>query len=419
MNLIHSKDMYYIIRDVLKLLDPRVMNHGTRTAYILYKMLQCTDKYEKYEVAELAMMATLHDIGAYKTDYLQDQLRYESRDYMPHSVYGYLFFLYMTPFRDRAKIILYHHTDYNQVQQTDYEFRDIIFYLNVAEKMDMYSNILGTKFDYMMFQKQAGTKYSAKALDLLYQAEKKYGIFDNLSNGKYLDELDELWSYLIFSDEEKEELLNALMHCVSFRSEYTMFDTVICSQVCDQIGEKLLLSRDELELLRYSVILHDAGMCGISKDIIEAPRRLTDEEMINLRTHVNLIEEVLKDRVPAEVMEIITAHHERGDGSGYPRRLKDYQMNRLQQILQVADTVTGLTAPRSYREPRTKDQVLSILKEEADKGKYNKEIIRAFTNFYDKIMEGAEGKSKLILSTYKKLEENYEATFKQINKQNG
>ena len=167
MKLIHSKDIYYITKEVLKLIDPKVIRHGERTAYILYKMLMCLDKYEMYEVAEFAFIATLHDIGAFKTNYMEDQLRYESRDYMPHSIYGYLFLLYLMPFKDRAKIILYHHTDYDKIPKVEYEFTDIIYYLNVAEKMDMYSNILGSKFDYMMFNKQSGTKYAPKALDLL------------------------------------------------------------------------------------------------------------------------------------------------------------------------------------------------------------------------------------------------------------
>ena len=47
MNLIHSKDIYYITKEVLKLLDPKVIRHGERTAYILYKMLICLDKYER------------------------------------------------------------------------------------------------------------------------------------------------------------------------------------------------------------------------------------------------------------------------------------------------------------------------------------------------------------------------------------
>ena len=416
MKLIHSKDIYYIIRDVLKCLDPKIMNHGSRTSYILYRMLQCMDKYEMYELAEFGIIATLHDIGAYKTDYMKDQLHYETKEYMPHSIYGYLFLLYLTPFKDRAKILLYHHTDYNQVPKTDYEFIEIIHCLHVAEQMDIYSNILGAKFDYQMFQKKAGTKYSPKALDLLYQAEKKYNLFEKLSTGEYKQELSELYDYLIFTNEEKHDCLVGLMYCVGFRSEYTMLDMVTCTHIAEQIGEKLILSKQEAELLFYGTLLHDAGMCVVSRDIIEAPRKLTDEEMNTLRTHVGVIEGILKGRLDDAALDIVTAHHERGDGSGYPKKLKDAQMNRLQKILQVADTITGLTAPRSYRDPKPRDLVITILKEEADKGKLNKDIVRTAINYYDSIMAGVQEKNKEMLAMYRKLQDNYEITYRQIKK---
>lgn len=416
MKLVHSKDIYYIVRDVLKCLDPKVMNHGARTSYILYRMLQCMDKYEMYEIAEFGFIATLHDIGAYKTDYMQDQLKYETKDFMPHSVYGYLFLLYLTPFKDRAKILLYHHTDYNQMPEMNYEFLDVIHCLNVAEKMDIYSNILGAKFDYMMFQKQANIKYSAKALDLLYQAEKKYQIFEKLSSGEYKQELSELYEYLIFTNEEKRDLLVGLMYCVGFRSEYTMLDTVTCTHIAEQLGEKLVLSKHESELLFYATLLHDCGMCAVSRDISEAPRKLTDEEMDTLRTHVAVSEELLKGRLDKEVLDILLAHHERADGSGYPKHLKDGQMTRLQRILQVADTITGLTNPRSYRDPKPKDLVINILREEADKGRLSKEVVRIAITYYDPIMEGVRIKSESMLSMYHKLQDNYDITYKQIKK---
>ncbi len=414
MKLIHSKDIYYITKEVLKLIDPKVIRHGERTAYILYKMLMCLDKYEMYEVAEFAFIATLHDIGAFKTDYMEDQLRYESRDYMPHSIYGYLFLLYLMPFKDRAKIILYHHTDYDKIPKVEYEFTDIIYYLNVAEKMDMYSNILGSKFDYMMFNKQSGTKYAPKALDLLYQAQKRYNVFEKLSSGEYKEELEELYEYLIFTNEEKDNLLMGLMSCVSFRSEYSMVDTVACLNICVQLADKLLLSQEDTELLRCAAVLHDAGMCSVSKDVLEAPRKLTDIEMQGLRNHVPLIETILQGRLDEACLDIITAHHERCDGSGYPNKLRANQMNRLQMILQVADVVTALTSPRSYREPKSKEQVISILNEETQKGKLSSEIVRAFTAFYDSIMDGVTKASTKQLSTYRKLVENYDVTYKQI-----
>lgn len=414
MKLVHSKDLYFIVRDVLRCLDPKIMNHGSRTAYILYRMLQCMDKYEMYEIAEFSFVATLHDIGAYKTDRSNDQLHYETKEYMPHSIYGYLFLLYLTPFKDRAKIVLYHHTDYCQVPKTDYAFNDVLHCLNVAEKMDIYSNILGSKFDYQMFQKQAGTKFSPAALDLLYQAEKKYNLFSKLSTGEYKQELSDLFEYLIFTNEEKHEILLGLMYCIGFRSEYTMLDMVTCVNVAEQIGNKLNLSKEESELLYYAALLHDAGMCVVSKEILEAPRKLTDEEMKTLRTHVEAVETILKDRIDMECLSIISAHHERGDGSGYPRRLHEHQMGRLQKILQVSDTITGLTNPRSYREPKSRETVIAILREEADRGRLNKEIVRVATNHYDDIMKSVDIKSKETLTMYRKLVESYDATSKKF-----
>lgn len=415
MNLVHSKDIYYIFRDVMKCLDPKVMNHGARTSYILYRMIQCMDgkKFEMYEIAEFAFIATLHDLGAYKTDYMKEQLGYETKDVMPHSIYGYLFLLYLTPFKDRAKALLYHHTDYTRVPKTGSSLDDIIHCLNVAEKMDLFSNILGGKFDYMMFQKQAGTKYSPKALDLLYQAEKKYKVFDKLSSGEYKNELTELYEYLIFTDEEKKELLMGLMYIVGLRSEYTMLDSVTAIHIAESLGDRLMLTDDEKDILFYATLLHDAGMCAISTDISEAPRKLTDEEMQTLRTHVEVSESILKGRIDEGVLEVIMAHHERGDGSGYPKHLKSDQMNRLMRILQVADTMTGLTNPRSYRTPKPKDVVISILKEEAEKGKLGKEVVRAAVTNYDEIMDGVKRKSEEMLSMYRKLQDNYETTYRQ------
>lgn len=416
MQLVHSRDVLLIFRDVLKCLDPKVMNHGTRTSYILYRMLQCRDKYEMYELAEFAFLAMLHDIGAYKTDYMCDALQYETKDYMPHSIYGYLFLLYLTPFKDRAKIILHHHTDYNQVPKSDYEYNDVIHCLNIAEKMDIYSNTLGSKFDIHMLDKQADVRVSKSSLNLLYMADKKYGVFEKLSSGEYKKELNDLYEYLIFTDEEKRDFILGLMYCVGFRSEYTRVDMITSSHIAGRLGEKLLLDPTEQENLFFATVLHDAGMCAVSKEISEAPRRLTDEEMHTLRGHVEVTGDILKGRIRPEVLDIIMAHHERGDGSGYPNRLKDAQMTRLQKILQVADTITGLTSPRSYRAPKTKEEVIAILKEEAEKGKLSGEIVRAAITYYDLIMEGVKEKSAEMLATYKKLEDKYEVIYRQIKK---
>lgn len=416
-NLIHSRDTYYIVRDILKCLDSRVANHGERTAFILYNMLKCSSFFEEYELAELCMIAMMHDIGSYKTNPGEDMLKFESRECLPHTIYGYLFLLYLTPFKDRAKIILYHHTDFNKIVDNKYEYIDVVHFLHLAERVDLYSNALGNNFDYMMFNKQSGKEYSPKALDIFYQAVKKYDIFNKLSSGEYRNELERLWEYLIFTEEEKQSMILGLMYCMGFRSEYTMLDMVTCVGLCQQIGNILLLSENEMDILTLAATLHDAGMVGVPKDIIEAPRKLTDEEMTKLRTHVDVLDTMLKGRIDREVLDTISAHHERGDGSGYPKHMRDQQMTRLQRILQVADTVSALINRRSYREPMPKDTVIRILREEAEKGKLSREVVRTVITFYDKIMAGVQEKSDETLLMYRKLKDNYENTYRQIKTQ--
>jgi HD-GYP domain-containing protein (c-di-GMP phosphodiesterase class II) len=90
-------------------------------------------------------------------------------------------------------------------------------------------------------------------------------------------------------------------------------------------------------------------------------------------------------------------------------------MTRVQKVLQVADTITGLTSRRSYREPKEKPQVIEILKSESASGKLSSEIVRKFINSYDDIMETVQRENKRMLSMYEKLKDNYEA----VRKQNG
>lgn len=68
MEYIKSKDTFLLMRDILKILYPKLMKHGSRVAYMVYTMLREEDKYEEFELADMVMAATLHDIGAYRTE---------------------------------------------------------------------------------------------------------------------------------------------------------------------------------------------------------------------------------------------------------------------------------------------------------------------------------------------------------------
>ena len=86
--IVSSKDLCILIKEVLRLMDKRLIGHGERVGYILSRMLECEGSYEDFELAEFALLGTLHDIGAFKVEKTSEMLKFDLHDYMPHSIYG-------------------------------------------------------------------------------------------------------------------------------------------------------------------------------------------------------------------------------------------------------------------------------------------------------------------------------------------
>ncbi len=113
-----------------------------------------------------------------------------------------------------------------------------------------------------------------------------------------------------------------------------------------------------------------------------------------------------------EVLDIALAHHERGDGSGYPNRLKEGQISLHQGILQVVDVVSALVSKRSYREAMSKQQVIGLLNEEASKKQLKQQIVSMFVNSYDEIMEHVKTETARTLKMYQTLNLQYQQVSK-------
>jgi len=416
MDFISSKNIFLLTRDTLKLIDKRLMKHGSRTGYIFYTMLKQRGGYEKFEMAELVMLATLHDIGAYKTDDVSDLRQFEIRNFMPHSIYGFLFLKYLSPMEEKSKILLYHHIDYAQMKDIVYTYKDEAAFLGLAEKVDICQEAMGDKFHISMLEKYSGTKYSEEAISLLEKAIDEYDIFERIRTEEFEEELDELMDYIMFTNEEKRRYMEMLMYCLGLRDQDRVVDSVTSICICEELAIRLYLNEKEIEKLYYGALIHDIGMLAIPKRIIGVKRNLTPEETKIMRTHVEISENILKNRLDQDVLDIVSAHHERLDGSGYPRGMKEVSMNLSQKILQVADTITGLVNERIYKQVSEKEDVIALLKDEVDKRHFSGQVVDTMELFYDDIMEKVRIESGQILLLHKKLERQYEQVSEKYNK---
>ncbi|MCI8966745.1 MAG: HD domain-containing protein [Lachnospiraceae bacterium] len=412
---ITSRNMADLIYETVRLMNKTMAHHGMRVSYIMAKMLETQGTYEKYEIADFMVLALLHDIGAYKTDDVRKTLTFESKSPTPHSVYGYLFLRYLSPLEEQSKMILYHHMDYSKTQDMDYKYRFELEVLKVAEIMDIWQRSFGAKFDYRLIDKYAGTKYDPEVCRLLARTVEEHDIFTKIRDNSYKAEYSECLEYILLSDIEKEKYLKMLMYCTGLKDEQMVSETVATIYVCRELGRKLKLSELDKNEVYYAALLHDIGMLAIPSELLDAPRTLSEEEKNLVKTHVDIMEKTLDRKLSKEIIRIAAGHHERFDGSGYPRGLKASVMGEKEAILQISEQVINAMEPKPYREAYTKEEIVDELNNGIISGKYEGIVADTFLKHYDEIMEKAKQKADMALITHQKLQRNYNQVYTSLS----
>ncbi|MCR4589993.1 MAG: HD domain-containing protein [Lachnospiraceae bacterium] len=406
---ISSKDICRIILEALRIIDKRLIDHGERVAYLIWRMMEHKGGFEEYELAEYAFIAALHDIGAFKVERGKDVLDFDVAHPMRHSIYGYLFMKYTSPVEDRSKILMYSHIDASQLKDVKFEGKEVSEYVHLAGRYDLFHNSLGDRFGIQNLRAYEGKKFTARNIELLEGALKKYDIEDKFRDGSFRKELNELWKGLLFSEKEKKIYINMLIYISGFNDEYNVINTATCTMVATEIAKRTeYFGEEELNELFLGSALHDVGMLSVPEEIINAPRKLTDDEMAKIRSHVVTVEKILKDRVSENILKIALGHHERIDGSGYPYGWTAAEMSWGQKVLQVSDTITALTCERAYHPAKNKEMVIRILQDEMNRNKFDREVVMTFVNDYDNIMSVAKSRAEEMLSMFKELKVRYE-----------
>ncbi|MCM1104772.1 MAG: HD domain-containing protein [Clostridium sp.] len=407
MSIISSKDVNEIIRKTLSIINPKIMNHGDVTGYILFKMLECEQHYTEQELVDYTMLGILHDIGLYKEANVKNVVDFETKNLWPHSIYGFLFLKYLSPMGDKAEIVLYHHLDYNKYGLIQSRYKHIIECLNLADKMDTFLHLKEENLEKDYFTLYRDIKFSGAALDLFWKAEERFGITANLVNGSYRKEMEELLAKRAFSEQYKKGFLEMLVYTIDFRSEHTVVHTLATVNFAQQLGRLKRLSGKDLRDLYYGALLHDLGKIAIPLNILESTGRLSDQEMKIMKAHVRITEMILEGIVDNDVLQIAVRHHEKLDGSGYHKGLTGDQLTLPQQIVAVADILSALYGKRSYKDAFPKEKIQSIIQGDADNGKISKSTVETLMSHYDQIIAEFEKEKENTIGLYLKIKEQY------------
>jgi HD-GYP domain-containing protein (c-di-GMP phosphodiesterase class II) len=128
------------------------------------------------------------------------------------------------------------------------------------------------------------------------------------------------------------------------------------------------ISETEIPHIRQGVLLHDIGKLGVPDEILRKPGPLTEAEWVEMRRHPNYAYELLYP-IPYlhAALNIPYCHHEKWDGTGYPRQLKGGEIPLEARVFAIVDVWDALSSDRPYRSKLPEPEVLAYLRDQAGK----------------------------------------------------
>jgi HD-GYP domain-containing protein (c-di-GMP phosphodiesterase class II) len=234
--------------------------------------------------------------------------------------------------------------------------------LCLAQTVEIFHAARGVGAAYRVAAKRAGQWFDPALVDVLGALRADSGFWASLAEPD-LSRVEPPDRVLVADENRLDQIAEAFARVIDAKSPWTHDHSDRTSEIATGIAGVLGLEAAAVRDLRRAARLHDIGKLAISNRILDRPGRLTDEEYANVRQHPVMTHRIL-DRVPgfSELASVASAHHERLDGSGYPRGLSAHELTSPMRVLAVADVYEALTANRPYRPAWSSDRALEIMR---------------------------------------------------------
>ncbi|MEA4854141.1 MAG: HD domain-containing protein [Christensenella sp.] len=412
--LINQSQIIAVIDKMLHYVDYRLVNHGERVAFIALRIWKQAKTSVELEHAKVLIMSILHDIGAYKTEEIDEMEVFDGGPVWSHAIYGYLFLKYMSPLGSEVEAVLYHHLNYKDYDKTNGNYLDYAALIYLADRVDTLIAHSQDGCDFTCILKNSGTRFDPKYVKLLFEAGTEE-IVRKIHDGSYHEEISKEIEKMKLSKKQAFEYLKMMTYSVDFRSEYTVTHTINTIAISLELGKRLKISTTEQAELYLGALLHDVGKVAIPADILEFQGKLTPDKMNIMKQHVVLTHEIIEGLVDEEVCRIASRHHEKLDGTGYPEGLTDADLTVLEKIIAVADIVSALTGKRSYKNPFPKEKTIAILSQMEANGQLYKPACDIMIRNFDEIMRMTDVNRDPVIAVYEEMHMQYHLLNKKVH----
>lgn len=189
-------------------------------------------------------------------------------------------------------------------------------------------------------------------------------------------------------DATQRELIHILGVVGESRSKETAFHVKRVAEYAYILGDLYGLSKRKCAIIRDAAPLHDIGKLGITDNILHKPGKLDNDEMANMMSHAELGYHMLKDS-ERELLQagaiVAHEHHEKYDGTGYPRQLVGENIHIYGRIVSLADVFDALSSDRVYKKAWELEKVLEFIQNERGKH-FDPKLVDLFMENLDRFL---------------------------------
>ena len=400
----NSSTVMKYLRKVLNEINHGYMDSGLRTGFIMKRYI------ERYKInpergPKLVLLCLLKDIGLFYQD-----------DYIPKDNHAlaaassFLFLNYCSPLKEDAKPLFYYKAKYiPEIDNEDYKYGLLMTLIN---QIIMYNYQEYTLEEMEELLKNEKNKFDPEQVrNVIKLLKKEEDILEKLNNKTSLY-IYETQNYILqtkYSDEELLGFINTTNFSFEFHNHETLAHTVTVAVIARALAKKSRLPDSMCEEVYLAGLVHDIGKIRVPKEILCFPGRLEGEMLKEMQRHVVYTKEILEGSFSYKIVDIASNHHEKLDGSGYPRGLRAIDLSIGDKIIAVADIASALYCKRSYKTAFPAEKIMSILEGDAKNGKLDKRIVEHLVDNYDEIMGEAKERETIVLKMYANMKEKYEA----------
>jgi putative two-component system response regulator len=184
--------------------------------------------------------------------------------------------------------------------------------------------------------------------------------------------------------DKADNVIAALANAIEAKDEYTEGHNERVSSYSVALAQAAGMSEDDQEIVRMAGILHDIGKIGVPDNVLNKPGRLSQDEFERIFLHPQEGEKILSPlRCLSGVRDVVLYHHERYDGTGYPKGLKGMQIPIFARIVAIADSYDAMTSTRSYRKALSREKAIEELENKAEE-MWDPELVKIFIEWLNR-----------------------------------